>query len=135
MEPNEILRAVDPTMNQSLTQGGAGYAPSLSTPSLDRQITIAETSVVRVVTVEVEGAEQWSRLIGIEDPDTGVVTVTIGCQSHSIQRWRRSADRLVRRYLGYLDSGDRVKHVNALQDALDAIEAVFASPVDAKQQG
>lgn len=133
MEPDEILRAVDPTMNQSIAQA-TGYAPPL-VHNPNRQITIAETSVVRVVTVEVEGAEQWSRLIGIEDPDTGVVTVTIGCQSHSIQRWRRSADRLVRQYLGYLDSGDRVKHVNALQDALDAIEAVFASPVDAKQQG
>lgn len=64
----------------------------------------------------------YEEILAANDPDTGVITVQIGCQSRPLQTWRRVGLSLIRRQWSH-DTGRLEK---ALTEVLDRVEAEFA---------
>lgn len=103
--------------NEERAMGGL-YIPTKTTAPRPT-FTLGDVIVTKVVKIEYESGIASHEVHAAKDADTGVILLTIGCQSHPIQRWERIAARLIRRhYEGY--SGETVVE---LERALDQIIA------------
>lgn len=85
-------------------------------------IKIDGATASRVVRVDLTGAP-YEEVIAANDPDTGVISVRIGCQMHPIARWRRVGAKLIERQWG---ASEVARLAAPLSDVLDRIEAEFA---------
>lgn len=113
--PGEGAMGAPPQMmyDQSETKAASTLAP----PAVVVESAIA-SRVVRLALLN----SPYEEILAANDPDTGVITVQIGCQSRPLQTWRRVGLSMIRRQWSH-DTGRLEK---ALGDVLDRVEAEFA---------
>lgn len=118
--PSNIGYAIPPGLRYNV--GGSGGNISTA-KGLASPITIDAVLPSRVVRVELTNAP-YHEVLAANDPDTGVITVRIGCQSHPLARWRRVGGKMIERQFG---KGEVERLSPILNDVLGRIEQAFAA--------
>lgn len=81
-------------------------------------VKIEDAGVSRVVRLALSNSP-FEEVTAETDADTGVINLTIGCQTHPIERWKRIGARLIRRHYGH----DEKRLSAALPEVIKRIEA------------
>lgn len=96
------------------------YAVTYGDKTSREPVRLEDAAHSRVVRLAVTNAP-FTEVVGETDADTGTVNLTIGCQTHPIERWKRIGARLVRSHFAH----DEKRLTAALADAIKRMEAEF----------